>query len=427
MPHNHMTQDKLKIEVQSEIGRLNAVLLHRPGAEVENMTPLNVQRALYSDILNLSIAQTEYEQLYGVLSKVSDVYEVRSLLVKVLDQKNPREELIRRICTTEDVVAYYDELMQMKSSDLARVLIEGLPARINTLTAYLKNEYYALYPLYNFYFTRDAAVTIGNQALVCRMANKVRMRESFIMDAIYRSSGVFECSVIDANLLQPDKSEVIMEGGDIIVAREDILIIGNGVRTTPQGIDFMIDRFRRSVPQGRYNVIVQQLPSEPESFIHLDMVFTLLDTDKCMVFKPLITQANQYQTVHIVIEDGKVTAIRPVSGLLNVLKKLGMELKPIVCGGSDEWDQEREQWHSGANFFAFAPGKVISYARNVHTLEELSKNGFEIVKANDFISGVADATVCGNAPCVLTIDGSELPRGGGGARCMTMPLSRKSI
>lgn len=422
-----MTQDKLKIEVQSEIGRLNAVLLHRPGAEVENMTPLNVQRALYSDILNLSIAQTEYEQLYGVLSKVSDVYEVRSLLVKVLDQKNPREELIRRICTTEDVVAYYDELMQMKSSDLARVLIEGLPARINTLTAYLKNEYYALYPLYNFYFTRDAAVTIGNQALVCRMANKVRMRESFIMDAIYRNSGVFECSVIDANLLQPDKSEVIMEGGDIIVAREDILIIGNGVRTTPQGIDFMIDRFRRSVPQGRYNVIVQQLPSEPESFIHLDMVFTLLDNDKCMVFKPLITQANQYQTVHIVIEDGKVTSIRPVSGLLNVLKKLGMELKPIVCGGSDEWDQEREQWHSGANFFAFAPGKVISYARNIHTLDELSKNGFEVVKANDFISGAADATVYGNTPCVLTIDGSELPRGGGGARCMTMPLSRKSI
>ena len=422
-----MTQQKLKIEVQSEIGKLNAVLLHRPGAEVENMTPLNVQRALYSDILNLSIAQSEYEQLYGILSKVSDVYEVRSLLIDVLEQAKPREDLIRRICTTEDVMPYYEELMQMKSSDLARVLIEGLPARINTLTAYLKNEYYALYPLYNFYFTRDAAVTIGNQALVCRMANKVRMRESFIMDAIYRNSGAFECSVIDANYLQTDKSEVIMEGGDILVAREDILIIGNGVRTTPQGIDFMIDRFRKSVPRGRYNVIVQQLPSEPESFIHLDMVFTLLDNDKCMVFKPLITQANQYQTVHIIIEDGRVTSIRPVSGLLSVLKKLGMDLKPIVCGGADEWDQEREQWHSGANFFAFAPGKVISYARNIHTLEELSKSGFEIVKANDFISGAADSTVYGNSPCVLTIDGSELPRGGGGARCMTMPLSRKPL
>lgn len=253
------------------------------------------------------------------------------------------------------------------------------------------------------------------------------MRESFIMNAIYRDSGVFECSVVDANLLQPEGSQVIMEGGDIIVAREDILIVGNGVRTTPQGIDFMIDRFRRACPPGRYNVIVQQLPSEPESFIHLDMVFTLLDHDKCMVFKPLITQANQYQTVHIIIEDGKVTAIRPVSGLLSVLKKLGMDLKPVTCGGLDEWDQEREQWHSGANFFAFAPGKVLSYARNVHTLEELSKNGFEIVKASDFIAGTADATVYGQSPCVLTIDGSELPRGGGGARCMTMPLSRTNI
>lgn len=422
-----MGTEKLKIEVQSEIGKLNAVLLHRPGAEVENMTPLNVQRALYSDILNLSIAQAEYEQLYGVLSKVSDVYEVRNLLINVLDQEKPRESLIRRICETEDVMPYYSELMQMRSADLARVLIEGLPARINTLTAYLKNEYYALYPLYNFYFTRDAAVTIGNQALVCRMANKVRMRESFIMNAIYRDSGVFECSVVDANLLQPEGSQVIMEGGDIIVAREDILIVGNGVRTTPQGIDFMIDRFRRACPPGRYNVIVQQLPSEPESFIHLDMVFTLLDHDKCMVFKPLITQANQYQTVHIIIEDGKVTAIRPVSGLLSVLRKLGMDLKPVTCGGLDEWDQEREQWHSGANFFAFAPGKVLSYARNVHTLEELSKNGFEIVKASDFIAGTADATVYGQSPCVLTIDGSELPRGGGGARCMTMPLSRTNI
>lgn len=422
-----MGTEKLKIEVQSEIGKLNAVLLHRPGAEVENMTPLNVQRALYSDILNLSIAQAEYEQLYGVLSKVSDVYEVRNLLINVLDQEKPRESLIRRICETEDVMPYYSELMQMRSADLARVLIEGLPARINTLTAYLKNEYYALYPLYNFYFTRDAAVTIGNQALVCRMANKVRMRESFIMNAIYRDSGVFECSVVDANLLQPEGSQVIMEGGDIIVAREDILIVGNGVRTTPQGIDFMIDRFRRACPPGRYNIIVQQLPSEPESFIHLDMVFTLLDHDKCMVFKPLITQANQYQTVHIIIEDGKVTAIRPVSGLLSVLKKLGMDLKPVTCGGLDEWDQEREQWHSGANFFAFAPGKVLSYARNVHTLEELSKNGFEIVKASDFIAGTADATVYGQSPCVLTIDGSELPRGGGGARCMTMPLSRTNI
>ena len=420
-----MENNVLKIDVQSEIGKLNAVLLHRPGAEVENMTPMNVQRALYSDILNLSIAQKEYEQLSGVLSKVSKVYEVQGLLEKVLDQPAARVELLQRICMTEDVMSYFDELVSMPSKELSRVLIEGLPARINTLTSYFRNEYYALYPLYNFYFTRDAAVTVGNQALICHMANKVRQRESYIMDAIYRNSGAFECKVIDANLT--DNPSIIMEGGDILIAREDILIIGNGVRTTPQGIDFMIERLRNTCPRGRYNVIVQQLPSEPESFIHLDMVFTLLDKDKCMVFKPLITQANQYQTVHIIIEDGVVTSIKPVSSILSALKKLGMDLKPVVCGGSDEWDQEREQWHSGANFFAFAPGKVISYARNIHTLDELSKNGFEVVKAEDFISGKADAQVMGEGPCVVTIDGSELPRGGGGARCMTMPLARAGV
>ena len=422
-----MSSDKLKIDIQSEVGRLDAVLLHRPGSEVENMTPRNVQRALYSDILNLSIAQNEYEQLSGLLSKVAKVYEVRELLIKVLDQWKPRADLIHRICEAEDVMPYLDTLMEMKSCDLARVLIEGLPAKIDTLTSYLKNEYYALYPLYNFYFTRDAAVTIGNKALICRMANKVRMRESLIMDAIYRYSGTFECDVVDANLVQPESSPVIMEGGDIIVAREDILIIGNGVRTTPQGIDFMIERLRRNCPSGRYNVLVQQLPSEPESFIHLDMVFTLLDKDKCMVFKPLVMQANQYQTVHIIIEDGKVVSIKPVAGLLPALKKLGMDLKPIICGGDDEWDQEREQWHSGANFFSFAPGKVLTYARNIHTLEQLSKNGFDIVKASDFISGKNDASVLGEGLCAVAIDGSELPRGGGGARCMTMPLSRQKV
>ena len=138
-----MEHSKLKIEVQSEIGRLNAVLLHRPGAEVENMTPRNVQRALYSDILNLSIAQNEYEQLSGVLSKLASVYEVRDLLVKVLDQWKPRADLIHRICVAEDVVPYIDTLMAMESVELARVLIEGLPARVDTLTSYLRNEYYA--------------------------------------------------------------------------------------------------------------------------------------------------------------------------------------------------------------------------------------------------------------------------------------------
>ncbi|MPM27050.1 Arginine deiminase [bioreactor metagenome] len=316
--------------------------------------------------------------------------------------------------------------MEMSSKNLATVLIEGLPARINSLTAYLKDEYYALPPLYNYYFTRDASVTIGNKVLVCKMASKVRMRESLINEAIFRKKRVFDCEVMNAHDFQPGNIDLFMEGGDILIAREDILLIGNGMRTSSQGIDMLINRLCRTGCKGKLNVVVQQLPHTPESFIHLDMVFTLLDKDKAMIYEPLILGENQYQTVHMVIDNGRVTKIKSVNNIPSILKKLGMEVEPIICGGNaDEWNQEREQWHSGANFFALAPGKVMSYARNVHTLNELAKYGFEIIPAWDIINGKKDLEK--SKLCVVTIDGSELPRGGGGARCMTMPLRRAAV
>ncbi len=421
-----MDNQKTVLNVQSEIGKLEAVLLHYPGAEVENMTPKNAQRALYSDILNLSIAQKEYEQLYGVLKKHAQVFEIRNLLTNLLEDSVQKEVLLRKICITENAMRYLDFLMELSPKDLTRILIEGLPTKVDSLTEFLKDDFYALLPLYNFYFTRDPSVTIGNNLLICNMANKVRARESFIINAIFSNTKNFDTSIIDAgNFVGDGVSEMNIEGGDVLIVNKDVLIIGNGSRTSSQAIDILIANLCKS-QEGRKHIIVQQLPHSPESFIHLDMVFTLLDTNTAMVYKPLILDNTPYKTVHIQIDNGKVSKISTATNISAALKKLGIDLKTITCGGNaDEWDQEREQWHSGANFLSIAPGKVMSYARNVHTLEELSKNGFEITSAWDVINDKFD--VAAAKKCVITIDGSELPRGGGGARCMTMPLRRADV
>jgi arginine deiminase len=417
---------KLRIDVQSEIGKLDAVLLHTPGPEVENMTPRMAQRALYSDILNLSIALKEYEQIEGVLSKVARIYQVRDLLAAVLDKPAARQELVTKVCIAEQAGNCYDTLMAMSTPQLVKALIEGLPARIDTLTAFLNEDYYSLFPLYNFYFTRDSSVTIGNNALICRMANQVRAREAMIMDAIYRNSGAFECGTIDLKNDMPARGKLFIEGGDVQVIRDDVLVIGNGMRTSATGIDALARHFCELCPEGKKHILVQQLPSSPESFIHLDMVFTMLDRDKCLAFEPLILRDRSYKTVHITLEDGRVSRIRGVSGLLPALRSLGLDLEPVSCGGStDSWVQEREQWHSGSNMFAFAPGKVLCYARNEATLQEMDKHGFEVLAARDVMSG--KKKLDDYARCCVTIQGSELPRGGGGARCMTMPLARKAV
>jgi arginine deiminase len=414
----------MEISVSSEFGSLEGVIIHSPGAEVENMTPENAQRALYSDILNLSIAKKEYQQVKGVLGKVAQTFEVSDLLAKTLFRKEVKEELVQNICASEKLFHLVDELLELEPVALSKALIEGLPIQRNTLTNFLSKDRYSLQPLFNFYFTRDASISINNKVLIGKMANKVRDREALIMEAIFNHSGSLETTTINP-YTSHDARHISIEGGDVLVAREDVLLIGNGCRTTTQGIDYILSRLLNRTDKKRFHILVQELPHTPESFIHLDMVFTLLDFNKCMVYDPIILQNNKFQTVHITVDNNNVE-IKSVDNLLSGLRPLGIDLEPISCGGTkDSWIQEREQWHSGANFFALGPGKVMGYARNVYTIEEMSKHGFEVIRAKDVVNNHID--LAAHSKYVVTIDGSELPRGGGGARCMTMPVRRKKI
>ncbi len=415
---------KMPTHIYSEIGDLEGVIIHSPGNEVENMTPDNAERALYSDILNLCVARTEYNQFKGVLQKLTQTFEVKELLADILKNDKVKQGLVEKVCMYEGADNICEYLHSLDSQELAGALIEGVPVRKNTLTNYLNKERFALKPLHNFFFTRDAAISLYDNVFVGAMASPVRLRESLIMESIFDFHPFFNTKTVNALVGNPEENLIAIEGGDVLIAREDIILCGIGSRTTPQGGDFLLHSLKRK--NEKQHILVQELPMTPESFIHLDMVFTLLDRDICMIYEPIIMKMNKYQTVHIYAEGGKVQFIREVKNLPEALKSLGMDLQPVLCGGSDDqWSQEREQWHSGANFFALGPGKIIGYARNVHTIKALEKTGFEVIRAKDVLKDRVN--LADYDRYVVTVEGSELPRGGGGARCMTMPVSRKPL
>ena len=411
---------KLNLKINSEVGKLRGVIIHTPGEELENMTPENAEKALYSDILSLSVASREYAQFRGVLKKLVDnVFEVEDLLIDILKDENIKKELINKISENENLEYIKNSLLNMDYKELAHTLITGLPLKRNTLSDYLKEERYSLVPLHNLFFTRDASVSIGNEVSISKMASKVRAREAIIMEAIFKYS-----NLINTETFRPDYSNdnITIEGGDILIAGKDILCIGMGPRTTAQGIDSIVEHFKSG--NIKKHIIIQELPHQPESFIHLDMVFTFLDTDTCMIYEPVILN-DRYRTIHI-DNTGENVVINDEKNLLVALENLGMKLNPMFCGGKDDiWHQEREQWHSGANFLTLAPGKIIGYSRNTHTIDYLGSHGFEVIKADDVISGKINPDKF--EKFVITIQGSELARGGGGCRCMSMPVLRDDI
>lgn len=410
---------EIDVNVTSEIGKLNAVLLHRPGVEIERMTPGNAAEALYSDILSKGIVDDEYKYFRGVFEKVTKVFYVSDLLEKVLGDDDLCNAMVTQSCAAEGCEFLVDELIQMSVKDIVRYLIEGFPYRKGKDPECFAERRYLLRPLYNLFFTRDASSSVYERVLINSMSFDVRKRENLIYKAIFKY--YFGCEVMNASEWEKTAHT---EGGDVQIGRSDLLCIGEGIRTNAKGIDFLAHTFSN---RPKFNIIVQQLPKHPESFIHLDMVYTFLDRDRCMMYEPMLRKTDEFagkSTTWIEIDNGKIK-YHECANMLEALKKVGIEMDPVFCGGSDLWMQQREQWHSGANFFALAPGKVIGYRRNVHTIEALDRAGFSVLNAEDVVDGRVDINDYNR--CVVTFAASELPRAGGGARCMTMPINRDEV
>ncbi len=404
-----------EVNVSSETGRLRAVLLHRPGVEIERMTPLNAAHALYSDILNKPIVDREYHYFSGVLEKWTQVYYVEDVLEQLLQDADIRRHLVQESCdmdNCDDGLA--EQLMDMDARQLAAVLIEGYE---DPEWDGIDEDRYLLKPLYNLFFTRDASSTVYNRVLVNSMSFEVRERETLIYEAIFRH--FFHVDTLNAMAWDRDART---EGGDVQIAGPDLLCIGQGIRTNTKGIKYLAQTFANEREQ--FNILVQELPQKPESFIHLDMVFTFLGKHQCMAFEPMLKKTGLFagkDTTLITIYKGNIS-YRKVNNIVEGLNSLGWEIEPVVGGGSDPWVQLREQWHSGANFFALGDGKVLGYRRNTHTIDALDRAGFAVLNAEDIVEGRVDMNSYDRF--VAAFPGSELPRAGGGARCMTMPILR---
>lgn len=395
------------IEINSEIGELEGVILHTPGVEIEMMTPNSIQEALYSDLLNLKIASKEYSNFSGVLNKWTKTYQVKELLAEILLNKEVKSSLVSKILAAEKKEELFAELIEKDNTELATILIEG----------YKKGNGFALNPLYNLFFTRDASSSVYDKVLIHSMSTDVRDRESFVMEAIFKNR--FSTETINPRVCEGAHTE----GGDVLIAREDVLFIGNGCRTNKAGIDFLTKYY--AARKERQHIIVQQLPEKPESFIHLDMVFTMLAKDRCMIYEPIIKNSlGKFAVTHIEIDNGQIY-YHQRNNMLEATKKLGFDFEPVLCGGDDYLYQDREQWHSGANFFALGEGKILGYARNTHTIDALNNAGFEVLRAEDVCEDKVNMR--DYERFVVTFDAAELPRGGGGARCMTMPIKRKKV
>jgi arginine deiminase len=366
--------------------------------------------------MDVSRAQREHKRFVAVLERFATVHQVRDLLSEVLSDDATRRQLIRDTLDIVPSEPLSRELEEMAPETLVRTLIEGKEEVPGQLTRTLNEPGYVLPPLPNLFFTRDVAMGINDHVMIGSMRYGVRWTEELIMKAIFR----FNPRVANRGILYDGSREhrmnYTLEGGDVHPLRRDVLMIGFSERSSPAAIDNLASVLFSQTEVTELVIVI--MPRE-ETAIHLDMIFTQVDRELCVVHPPHFMGPERLPILHWKKSTG---AMKEMPGIFHALEACGIRMEPILCGGERRIMQEREQWSSGCNFLATRPGLVLSYSRNDATLREMEKTGFSIVPAGEFLDGTT--TIDASARAVITFDGAELVRGGGGPRCMTCPISR---
>lgn len=398
----------------SEIGKLNKVLLHRPGLELEALTPATIERLLFDDIPYLKVAQEEHDKFAQVLrdNGVEVVYYVGEA-AKAMANPEIQIQFVNEFLNLSKInskglrSAMTSYLLDMSPAEMVSKVIAGIKREevktkdATSLMDLVDDDYpFVSDPMPNLYFTRDPGACVGNGINIHHMHTDARRREALILRYIYRYNRDF---ATEDNKQWYDLTDTYsIEGGDVLVLSKDIVAVGLSERTTISGLEHFA---RNILREGSFKKVLAFDIPKSRAFMHLDTVFTMVDYDKFTIHPEIEGPLGVYEITMDAKDELKFNALKD-----ELHKILALELKvPAVdlirCGGGDLLAAQREQWNDGSNTLCIAPGTVVTYERNYVTNDLLDKKGIK----------------------VLTVPSAELSRGRGGPRCMSCPVNRDDL
>ncbi|AHH11045.1 arginine deiminase [Borrelia coriaceae] len=403
------------INVFSEIGRLKRVLLHRPGGELENLTPSIMKRLLFDDIPYLEVARQEHDAFADILRNNGvEVVYIEDLMSETISKCDGiKEQFISQfileagIRTENKTKALKDYFYNMSVEDMILKMIAGITRddlthyKSNSLNSLVNSEYPLIVdPMPNMLFTRDPFASVGHGITINRMQTRTRRRETIFAEYIFKYHPIYRDNV---PIWYTRDEDTALEGGDELVLSREVLAIGVSERTESESVE----KVARNLFEQKtsFNTILAFQIPQSRAYMHLDTVFTQIDHNTFTSF----TSDDMKFTIYALTYDfgsGSIKVKSEKAKLEDILGfYLGCKANIIKCAGGDLIHGAREQWNDGANTLAIAPGEVVVYSRNHVTNRLLEEFGIK----------------------VYIIPSSELSRGRGGPRCMSMPLIREDI
>ena len=400
--------------VDSEVGRLRQVILHRPDLELKRLTPDNAADLLFDDVLWVSRAQQEHDAFAGVLrSRGVVVHYYSDLLAQTLDIAAARDYILDGVFDSRwHGPLACDQLRGavdgLDSRSLAGYLVGGITKReISELAPEPKSiafhsleaDGFVLAPLPNLLYQRDTSCWIYGGVSINAMRRQARVRESMFAEAIYRWHPMFAAEGFDVWYHGADAAPATIEGGDVLVLGNGAVLAGMSERTTPQALEMLAHRLFAA--GAATSLVAIDMPKQ-RAFMHLDTMLTMADHGVFIKYAGMGMLRSYTIEPGASVRELKVTDHPPEDMHTALAAALGLPSIKVLTAVQDVRSAQREQWDDGCNVLAVEPGLVVAYERNVTTNAYLAENGIE----------------------VLTVAGGELGRGRGGPRCMSCPIER---